>query len=172
MRSLNEMESVLQLKKRNLHSAVIQQSPQATLIEVERLNPHEEVDLRHLRELRKEIESDGVLKFAIAVDKDTNIILDGHHRFDALRELGCEKIPAVFVDYNSPQIRVESWRSGWKVTKEMVVEAGLSEKKLPPKTSRHMVITNGKLRHIFAIETKVNVPLKKLKVAHEKKWGL
>lgn len=156
------MESVHQLKK-NLRRSNTQQSPQVTLIELEKLRMHEEVDLWHLNELKREIESDRILKFAIAVDKDTNIILDGHHRFNALIELECKKIPAVFVDYNTPQIKVKSWRKGWEITKEMVVKAGLSENKLPPKTSKHMIITNGKLKHILAIEKKVNFPLEKLK---------
>jgi ParB-like chromosome segregation protein Spo0J len=82
------------------------------LIELERLTAHEEVNLQHLKELKKEIELDRILKFAIAVDEATNIILDGHHRFNALRELGCKRIPAIFVDYNAPQIKVKSWRNG------------------------------------------------------------
>jgi hypothetical protein len=45
----------------------------------------------------------------------------------------------------------------------MVIEAGLSENKLPPKTSKHMIITNGKFKHILAIEKEINFPLKKLK---------
>lgn len=160
---LKEMESMLQLKK-NLRSTNIQQPLQVTLIELERLRPHEEVDVGHLKELKTEIKSDKILKLAIAIDKDTNIILDGHHRSEALKELRCKTIPAVFVDYNSPQIKVKSWRYYWKVTKEMVIEAGLGNNKLPPNTSKHMIRINGELRHILAIEKKVNFPLKKLRV--------
>jgi len=149
--------------EKNLPSTSIQQSLQVTLIELEKLRPHEEVDLRHLKELRDEIKSDRILKFAIAVDKDTNIILDGHHRFNALKELGCKRIPVVFVNYHSPQVTARSWRNGGKVTKEMVIEAGLSTNKLPPKTSKHMIRINGAIRHISAIEKNVNFPLKKLR---------
>jgi len=154
------MESVLQLKK-NLHNTNTQQPSEVTLIELKQLRAHEEVNLRHLKELKKEIESDRILKFAIAVDKDTNIILDGNHRFNVFKELGCKEIPAVFVDYNSPQVEVKSWRNDRKVTKEIVIEAGLSNNKLPPKTSKHMIRINGKLKHIFAMEKKVNFPLEK-----------
>jgi hypothetical protein len=156
---------VLELKKNSRH--INTQPPQVTLVELERLRAHEGVDMQHLCELKREIKSDRILKFAIAVDKDTNIILDGHHRFNALRELGCKKIPVVLVDYKTTKIKVKNWRNGWEITKKMVIEACLSEDKLPPKTSKHMIVTNGKLKHIFAIEKKVNFPLKKLKVTRE-----
>lgn len=150
------------MKKRNLCRNT-QHLSQVTLIALEKLRAHEDVDLGHLKQLKREIRSDRILKFAIAVDKDTNIILDGHHRFNALRELGCIKIPVVFVDYKTPQIEVKSWRIGWVVTKEKVVEAGLSGNRLPPKTSRHMIIADGEPKHILAVEKKVNFPLENLK---------
>ncbi len=153
---------MLRLKKRKLWRNTKHLS-QVKLIALKRLRAHEEVDLEHLKQLKREIRSDNLLKFAIAVDKDTNIILDGHHRFNALRELGCIRIPAIFVDYKTPRIKVMSWRIGWLVTKEKVVEAGLSGNKLPPKTSRHMIMADGEFNHILAVEKKVNFPLESLK---------
>ncbi len=71
------------------------------LIEITKLKEHEEVDSRHLKELKEEIKSNGLLKKAILVDSNTNIILDGHHRLHALKKLGYSKIPVVFVDYQT-----------------------------------------------------------------------
>jgi len=132
------------------------------LVELARLRAHEEVDFTHLRKLKEEIDSDRVLKFAIAVDKGTNIILDGHHRVSALKELGCERIPVVFVDYGSFQIKVDNWRNGPEVTKRMVVDAGLSGRSFPSKTSKHMIRINGKFMHISTIEKKVSFPMRNL----------
>lgn len=154
---------MLQLEK-NLRFASMQQLSKVDLVELRRLRAHEEVDFNHLKELKKEIASDRILKFAVAVDKDTNIILDGHHRFSALKELGCKRIPAVFVDLNSLQIEVNSFRNDRKVTKEMVVNAGLSGNRFPPKTSKHIIRINGELKHILAIEQNVNLPLKNLQI--------
>ncbi len=148
--------------KESLRNIDAYEPPEIALIELKKLRAHERLDLVHLKQLTKEIESDRILKFAIAVDKDTRIILDGHHRLGALRELGCKRIPVIFVNYRESQIKVKSWRNGCKVTKKMVIEAGLSKKKLPPKTSKHMVMANGKLEHILAIEKKVDFPLKRL----------
>jgi hypothetical protein len=133
------------------------------LVEIDKLKHHEMVDPNHLEKLREEIKSDGILKVAIVVDEERNIILDGHHRVVALKDLGCAKIPAVLVDYNSPNIEVQSWRNPEKVTKEDVIKAGISQEKLPPKTSKHMIKIDGVQKHISAIEKEVNIPLEELK---------
>jgi ParB-like chromosome segregation protein Spo0J len=133
------------------------------LVDLDKLKHHEMVDSARLKKLREEIKSDGILKLAIAVDKNRNIIIDGHHRAVALKELGYTKIPVVFVNYDSPDIEVQSWRNPVKLTKEDVIKAGMSSEKLPPKTSKHMVWVDGVQKHISAIERIVNIPLEKLK---------
>jgi len=133
------------------------------LVELDKLRQHEEVDPAHLKELKEEIRSDKILKFAIVVDKNTNIILDGEHRFNSLKELGCRRIPVVYVDYNSPAIQVQSWRNNLRLTKKDIIKAGLSEKKLPPKTSKHMIKIGDLLLHISAIQRRTDVPLEVLR---------
>jgi len=128
-----------------------------TLIGLDELKEHENVEPTHLKEIRNQILRDGVLKNPIVVDRNTKIILDGHFRFNALRQLGCSKIPVFFVDYNSQYIQVEGWRDGEIVTKEDVVRAGLTGKKLPPKTSKHLLVF-----HISKIVGKVDIPLDRL----------
>jgi ParB-like chromosome segregation protein Spo0J len=138
-------------------------TPNVELIELDKLQPHEEVDFEHLRKLKEEIRSDGVLKFAITVSKNGKIIIDGHHRVAALKELGCTKIPAIFVDYSSPDIEVQSWKDYIQLTKEEIIKAGMGSKKLPPKTSRHIIRIGSALKHISAIEKRVDIPLEELK---------
>lgn len=109
------------------------------IIELEKLKEHEEISLDHLIELKQEIEKDGFLRNPIIVDKNTNIILDGHHRFNSLKRLNCTRIAAYLVNYKSPEIKVQSWRRGVKVTKKDVIKAGLTGKKLGVRTSRHII---------------------------------
>jgi len=132
-------------------------------VELDKLKPHEGVFATHLRKLREEIESDGILKLAIAISQNGNIILDGHHRVAALKELGCVKIPVVFVDYNSPDIEVQTRRKNIQLTKEEIIRAGMGFKKMRPKTSRHMIRVDGTLKHISAIEKRVDIPLEELR---------
>ncbi|MGB9778136.1 MAG: ParB N-terminal domain-containing protein [Candidatus Bathyarchaeales archaeon] len=137
--------------------------PQLRIVKLNKLKQHEEVDPIHLKELKEEIWSDKILKFAIVADKNTNIILDGQHRYNAIKELGLKHIPVVYVDYNSPEIEVQSWKGNPHLTKKDVIEAGLSGRKFPPKTSKHTIRTGGSLHHISAIEKRVNIPLEKLR---------
>jgi hypothetical protein len=113
----------------------------------------------YLQVLKTEIASDGILRLPIAVDKDTNIIIDGHHRFRALRQLRCKNIPVVLINYDSDDIRALAWNEGEQITKKTVLNAAFSGKKLPPKTSKHVVLVNGSFQHIAAIEKEVNIPL-------------
>ncbi len=132
-------------------------------IELEELKEHEEIRPDYLEELKNEILSDGILKMPIAVDKKTYIILDGHHRLHALKKIGCKRIPVILFDYQSPEIEVLPHREGETITKEMIIQTALKGRKMPPKTSKHMILIEGELKHISVLETTINVPLEKLR---------
>jgi hypothetical protein len=132
-------------------------------IRIEELREHEEIRPDYLEELKNEILSDGMLKMPIAVDRSTYIILDGHHRLHALKKIGCKKIPVILVDYQSPEIEVIPWREGEMITKELIIDTALTGKRMQPKTSKHMIMVEGELKHISCIEIFINVPLDELK---------
>jgi hypothetical protein len=134
-----------------------------SLIDLEELKEHEQIRPDYLEELKNEILSDGILKMPIAVDKKTFIILDGHHRLHALKEMGCKRIPVILFDYESPEIEVLPHREGEIVTKEMIIQTALAGRSMPPKTSKHMILIEGELEHISILETVINIPLEKLR---------
>jgi len=144
-------------KKRKLKSEKV------VFFEIEALREHEEIRPDYLEELKKEIVLDGKLKMPICIDKKTCIILDGHHRLHALKRLGCKRIPVVLVDYQSPEIKVIPWREGETITKEKIIDIALSGKRMPSKTSKHMIALDGKWKHISAIQGIINISLEKLK---------
>jgi ParB-like chromosome segregation protein Spo0J len=133
------------------------------ILKIEELKEHEDIRPAYLEELKNQILLDGILKMPIAVDEKTYVILDGHHRLQALKRLGCTKIPVILVDYQSPDIKVLAQREGETVTKERVIHTALAGEKMPPKTSRHMVIMNGEFHHISMIEIAINISLEKLR---------
>ncbi len=79
------------------------------LAEIDRLHLHEETIPELLEDLTRAIEEDGILEDPVIVDRETFVVLDGMHRVKALRRLGCRFIPVCFVDYHSPEIRVDRW---------------------------------------------------------------
>jgi len=134
-----------------------------TLVKLDALKPHEGTEQGRLAALIEEIRSDGVLKLSITVDVHTKIIIDGHHRVCALKELNCTKIPVTFVDYQLAEIRVTAWRNEGILSKNDVITAGLGTTKLPPRTSKHMVNSGGRWTHISSIEERISIPLEELR---------
>ena len=139
-------------------------SPKLKFIGLEMLKEHEYSEPSLLKSLLEEMHSGGVLRRPIAVDKNTNVILDGHSRFNCLKLLGCKIVPAYLFDYGMPEIIVRPYRRGEKISKDDVITAGLTGKKLPPKSSKHMVrLNSGRLIHISSLGKEVNIPLENLK---------
>ena len=101
------------------------------LVDISAVKEHEQIDENRLRALMDEITCDGVLKCPIIIDKESMVILDGHHRFNALLQMGCRIVPAYLVDYINSGIRVGAWQPGVNVNKESVIRAGITGKLYP-----------------------------------------
>lgn len=111
------------------------------ILEISRLHSHEAIQPKMLDTLAKQIEEDGFLIKPIVVDDENYVILDGHHRYEALKKLGCKRIPVYLVDYMDGAIEVVTWPGAVvnEISKKEIIDMGLSENVYPPKTSRHIV---------------------------------
>ena len=107
------------------------------IIGIEHLKPHELVDDARLLEVLDEIREHGVVP--ILIDAQTRTILDGHHRYHALKRLGYDKVPVREIDYARDDIRVEAWREGEMITKDTVLRCASCGELLAPKTTRHTI---------------------------------
>jgi hypothetical protein len=109
------------------------------------LRPHEKGSPLYLELLKQEILKDGVLKYPIIADKKTSIILDGMHRWLALKNLGYSLIPVMLVDvFQNKKIHIGKRRihryindSNEEIPIEKVISAGLSGKLMKPRSTRH-----------------------------------
>lgn len=79
------------------------------LLELSLLKPHEEVIDNLVRKLANEMESEGEVKDPLIIDEEDHVILDGMHRFNSLKRLGCRFAPCCLIDYDNPVVKVESW---------------------------------------------------------------
>ena len=111
------------------------------VVELGRLRGHERIRPALLEELSEQIRREGVLKRPILVADRDFVILDGHHRAEALRKLGYVRIPVYLVDYRSDIVKLGTWpdASVSVVSKEEVLRRGLHNDPFPPKTTRHTV---------------------------------
>ena len=125
------------------------------LVSVSELKPHEEIDENRLSEVLESITREG-LKYPVVVDRRTNIIIDGHHRFNTFKKLNVDKIPVFYVDYFDARIVLDSWR-GLKLTKNDVIEKVDSGKLFLHKTTKHVFLSDNGPVHISVILPEVNL---------------
>ena len=64
------------------------------------------------------------------------MIIDGHHRYFALKELGLEKIPVTMINYFSDKIITDKNDS---LMKHDIIENALSGKLYEPKSTKHLI---------------------------------
>jgi hypothetical protein len=115
------------------------------LIPIDDLKPHEKGSPLYLKLLKQELLKDGVLKYPIIADEKTKVILDGMHRWLALKSLGCMLIPTILVDAarnNGIRIgrrRIHRYVSDptAQISEEEVLSAGLAGRLMKPRSTRH-----------------------------------
>jgi len=87
--------------------------PDLRMLATDQLIPHEEVDPRRVHRLSERIREEGLLKNPPIVTKipelDQYVILDGANRVMAFRELGIPHIVAQVVDYDDPDLILDTW---------------------------------------------------------------
>ena len=110
------------------------------LVPMEILRPHEETIPKKVEELERMTHRWKAYVLPLVIDRNTGVILDGHHRHQVALRLNLKCLPCVLVNYlGDESVELDVWPSCGRdsITKEEVVQAGLQEELFPPKTSRH-----------------------------------
>ena len=112
------------------------------IISLEKLIPHEQIDSTNLSSVKNSIESDQVITTPIIVDEKSMMILDGHHRYNAAKQMQLKSFPVVLVNYNSPDIIVlKKNESGEVVDKDSIIQKALNNELLDYKSTYHGIKT-------------------------------
>ncbi|MDE1822690.1 MAG: ParB N-terminal domain-containing protein [Euryarchaeota archaeon] len=112
------------------------------LVPIEDVREHEEIEEEVLRYVLGEFRKDGGVREPILVSRGDHVVLNGHHRLAALRQLHAKRVPAWVVDYQSDIVTVERWPGSTypgPVTKDEVVAHAREGHLFPPKTTRHQL---------------------------------
>ncbi len=87
----------------------MQADNQHNLIDIDLLRPHEQIDPIRLQEIKKQLIKDGIQREPIIIDGDHLIVLDGHHRIRALKDLGYSKVVAYKINYKDIDLILKTW---------------------------------------------------------------
>tara|TARA_Y100000741_G_scaffold354148_1_gene328104 strand:- start:130 stop:567 length:438 start_codon:yes stop_codon:yes gene_type:complete len=111
------------------------------LINSSSIFPHEKVITEKTKLLINYLESfnNSIIISSILCCSKSMVIIDGHHRFFALKSIGFEKIPVTFLNYFSDEIKTDKNNS---VSKNSIIKSGLEKKFLEPKSTNHLVFCN------------------------------
>jgi hypothetical protein len=110
------------------------------LLRLTDLHAHEEIEEDKLLELVDHIQRGKVITEPIWVARGSWVILNGHHRVEALRRIGADRVPAWVFDYESDLIHLERWHPGPPITKSEVIQRAAEGRLFPPKTTRHRLV--------------------------------
>ena len=110
------------------------------LMNIASLIPHEEIIIakkNHKKSIYKKTNKISFLTI-IACSK-TSVIIDGHHRYNAMKELGFIKIPVTRINYYSEKVITNEDNS---ILKSEIITNAQNKKLYPPKSTNHLVFCN------------------------------
>jgi len=112
---------------------------EVSFLDPNQLHAHEEVDPERVERIETLLRGRAHFFPPLLVDGGSNVILDGHHRYEASKRLGCVRIPCYVIDYvNDEDVVLESWRADMSFSKQEVIDKGRSGELFPIKTTRHL----------------------------------
>ncbi|MBS7655983.1 ParB N-terminal domain-containing protein [Candidatus Bathyarchaeota archaeon] len=80
-----------------------------SLAPINKLHLHEETIPTLVDEIASSILEKEVIKNPVIVDKGSFVVLDGMHRVEAAKKVGCIRMPVCLLDYFNPLIKVGVW---------------------------------------------------------------
>jgi len=103
------------------------------------LHTHEDTDSDRVESMLAMLRETREFHPPLLVDTATKVVLDGHHRLEASKALGCTRIPCYGVNYlEDDSVELQSWRPDVTITKREVIDMGLGDGTFPLKTTRHV----------------------------------
>ncbi|WP_071882835.1 ParB N-terminal domain-containing protein [Chania multitudinisentens] len=102
------------------------------------IRPSEEVNKQHVEYLADTITLCQRWVAPVPIERQTGIIMDGNHRYQAAHRLELMCIPCIMLDYSDKRVRVYHWCSGKPFCpdkiRQHIIDCG---KVFPYKTTRH-----------------------------------
>jgi len=110
-------------------------------VEITNIIPHEKVliDKKEVLKENLKYKDDQLIISTILICSQSNMIIDGHHRYTALKELGYKKAPVTLVNYFSDKIITDEKDN---FSKNEIISNSKKGNLYEPKSTRHLIFCN------------------------------
>jgi len=105
------------------------------LVEVDKLHPIEAHDNSRVSVIKNIIIQNGFWKKPLRIEKNHNLVLDGHHSLELAKEMKLRFVPVIGFDYD--EIEMWSLREEIRLNKEIVIKNATKGDIYPYKTVKH-----------------------------------
>lgn len=113
-------------------------------VSIDDILPHEKVivDKKEVLKSSLKYKDEYIIISTILICSQSNMIIDGHHRYTALKELGYDKVPVTIVNYFSDKIITDEKDT---FSKKEIIYRSKTGDLFEPKSTKHLVFCNDKL---------------------------
>lgn len=111
------------------------------ILPLAQLKAHEETIPERIAGIREDILKSGQMLAPLWVERKSFVVLNGHHRLAALKDLGCSWASCLLFDYSSPYVEVQVCPGAKvnRIDKDSILQAALSGRPFPPRSSLHVL---------------------------------
>lgn len=110
-------------------------SREIELVDVEKLKPIEDYDVNRISAVREAVVKGGFWTQPLVIERDSFLVLDGHHRLELAKNLGLKRLPVIRFDYS--EVDIWTLKEEIPIDKNKVIANAISGRIYPYKTVKH-----------------------------------